>query len=175
MARPIISWLDKDLNTLSKLQFTSEEGSFSSIVADTESVVSTVYIANNFTKNTAAAEAVSDATDCQLKVTATDGTIEAPVVKEKWIHAKCTTNGDIEYTRLGYDVETTTEIKLNISAGDETRPNTISGGANDGTITGTGIYNAAKVELMAKPDLNTEATGGLQSFRLVLIYSYGAA
>ena len=173
MAKPIIAWVDKDLQPLSKLQFSSEEGTISAIVADTEAVVATVGITNNFTGGTATATEVMDATDCQLKVTAADGTTNAPVVKERWIYAKCTTNGDAEYTQLG--LNESTEVKLNISAGDSTRANTISGGANDGNVAGTGQYNVAKVDLMAKPDLNTEATGGLQSFRLVLIYSYGAA
>ena len=173
MAKPIMAWVDKDLNPLSKLQFSSEEGKVSAIVADTESVVATVGITNNFTNGTATETAVMDATDCKLKVTDSEGTTNSPVVKERWIHAKCTTNGDGAYTQLGLDNET--EVTINVSAGDPTRPNTISGAANDGTITGTGQYNVAKIDLMAKPDLNTEATGGLQSFRFVLIYSYGAA
>lgn len=173
MARPIISWVDgTTLSPISKLQFSSETGSFSAIVADTESVVAHLGLVNNFTVGVPAEEAVMDATDCQLKVTATDGTTNAPVVQERWIHAKCVTGGDGSYTRLGLLSES--EVKLNVTAGDVSRPNTISGGANDGTIEGTGQYNVAKVDLMAKPDLNTTATGGLQQFRLVLIYSYGA-
>ncbi len=173
MSKPILSWLNGDtLAPLTKLQFTSEEGSFSAVVADTESLVAKLAIANNFTVGTEATEEVMDATDCQLKVTATDGTTNAPVVTERWLHAKCTTNGDADYTRIG--LLNDNEVKLTISAGDSTRPSTLSGEANDGDIDGTGQYNVAKVDLMAKPDLNTEATGGLQQFRIVLIYSYGA-
>ena len=168
---PIISWLGSDLSVLSKLQFSSQEGSFSAVVADEESVVAKVVIANNFTKGVAAKQAVMDATDCQLKVTAVDGTTEAPVVKERWIRAKCTSNGDSDYTRLG--LLNSEEVKLNISAGDSSRPNTIGGDVNDGTSEKSG-NNLAEVDLMARPDLNTAATGGLQQFRLVLLYSYGA-
>lgn len=172
LGRPIMAWTNKDLQPLSKVQFSSEEGKMSAVVADTESLKVVIGIANNFTVGSETAEAVMDATDCTLKVTAEDGTTEAPVVKERWVHAKCLTGGDSDYTRLGLleDAET----KLNVTAGDVSRPNTISGAANDGTIEGTGQYNVAKVEAMVKPDLNTAATGGLQKFRMVLIYSYGA-
>lgn len=174
LQRPVISFVDgTTFAPISKLQYSSQEGTVSAVVADTESVVAHVGIANNFVLGTPASEAVMDATDCQLKITATDGSNNSPVVKERWIHAKCVSAGDNDYVRLGLDADGQTEIKLNISAGDASKPNTIAGGANDGTKDNAG-YNVATVDMFAKPDLNTEANGGLQQFRTVLIYSYGA-
>ena len=172
MAKPIISWLDKNLAPLETLKFTSEEGTYSAIVADTESIHETVYIANNFTKGSATAEDVFDATSCVLKVVGTDGTLNSPVVSEKWIYAKCISGGDSDFTQLGGT--TGEEVTLPITAGDALRPQTISGKANDGNISGTANYNTAKVELYARPDLNTTADGGRQGFRFVFVYSYGA-
>ena len=51
LGRPIMSWLNgEDYSSLSKLQFSSEQGKMSAIVADTESLVAKVAIANNFIK-----------------------------------------------------------------------------------------------------------------------------
>ena len=172
MAKPIISFLDKDLAPLSLLKFTSEEGAYSAITADTESIHETIYIANNFTKGSAASEDVFDATACTLKIVADDGTLNSPVVSEKWIHAKCVSNSDADFIQLGGTTDS--ETKLTVSAGDATRVATISGAANDGDEAGTGNYNVAKVEMYARPDLNTTADGGKQSYKFVFVYSYGA-
>ena len=173
LGRPIISFVNGETyEAISKLQYSGSADAVTSVVADTESVVAHIGVANNFTLGTAATDAVMDATECQLKITASDGTTESPVVKEGWIYGKCISNSDADYTRLGL-IEGN-EVKLNVSAGDASRPNTIGGEANDGTKDNA-RYNVAKIDLFAKPDLNTEATGGLINFRTVIVYSYGAA
>lgn len=172
MAKPIISWLDDQLAPLAKIQFSSSAGAYEAVVADTESIHKTIYIANNFTKDVPAAELVYDATRCQLKVISSDGTYNSPVVKEKWLGAKCVSGDDVDFTLMG-GTNQGDEVKLTVTAGDVLRPATISGGANDGTILGTGKFNVASIEAYIKPALNTVAEGGKQAFRLSLIYSYG--
>lgn len=170
MAKPIINWVDKDLNPLTELVLLKDGGA---VTADTESDHVQLYITNNFTKGTATADAVYAATQCQLKVMATDGTINSPVVKEKWFNAKCISGSDADFTSLGgVDAENT--VSLTVTSGDPTKAATISGDANDGTVTGTGQYNAALIETFVKPALNTQAEGGDQAFTIVLTYSYGA-
>lgn len=178
MSRPILSWLDSNLAALSKLVFNpGTDGTAQPIVADTESPVATIAIANNFTLGSAAADAVDDATDCYLKVVGpTDETaLTAPVVTEKWISAKCTSAGQDVATRIGYDTISSKEITIDISAGDVSRPKTISGAANAGTKEdGEAKYNIAYVDLTCTPDSTTTATGGIQKMKFVLVYSYGA-
>lgn len=172
IGKPILGWLKEDLTPTSELAFTSAaDGSFAPVVAQQTSQPLTFYVANNFTKGTAATEAVQDATNCVIRVTALDGSMISPVVKEKWITAKCGDDGT--QVSLG-GVDQSSEQKLDVTAGDASRPNTISGGANDGDSAVGGKYNVAKVIATLTPPLNTEATGGLTEFRLVLVYSYGA-
>jgi hypothetical protein len=173
MAKPILAWLDANQNPLTKIQFSANADVYEAVVADTESVHNTFMIANNFTKGVAAATDVYDATNCQIKVVASDGTLNAPAVSEKWLAAKCLTGGDAAFTQLGGT--TGAEVKLTVTSGDPTRPGTISGRANDGTTTGTGQFNVAKIESYIKPILNTTAEGGLQAWRMIFVYSYGAA
>ena len=174
MANPIISWLDKDKAALSLLRFTSVEGSYEPVIAEQASVTETIYIANNFTNGAATEAAVDDAVNCYLKVTDRAGTANSPVVSEAWTRAKCVTDAtQTDFKQIGVISEN--EVTINITAGDSTRANTISGAANDGNLEGTGNYNAAKVELFVQPPLSTTASGGVQQFRYVLVYSYGAA
>ena len=44
MAKPIITWLGKTKAPLATLKFTSVDGSYEAIVADTESIHETVFI-----------------------------------------------------------------------------------------------------------------------------------
>ena len=178
--RPVIGWVDKDLNPLSKLTYSgSADGSASAVIADSESAHVIIGITNNFTKGTAAAEAVQDANECQLRITSTTGTTDIPVVKEGWIYGKCLTDSaQSNFTQLGLvgapgDDSNPTEVLLNVTAGDASAAQTIKGTANDGADATTG-FNVAKIELYAKPLSSTEATGGVQQFRTTLIYSYGA-
>lgn len=174
MAKPIIKWLDKNLADLSLLRFTSKAGAYEPVIAEQASVTETIYIANNFTKDIAAGEAVDDAVNCYLKVTDRSGTANSPVISEAWTRAKCVTDStQSDFTQIGVIEEQ--EITIHITAGDQTRPNTISGAANDGNIASGAQYNAAKVELFVQPPLSTTANGGVQQFRYVLVYSYGAA
>lgn len=174
MSKPVIKWLNKDLADLSLLRFTSKEGAYEPVIAEQASVIETINIANNFTKATAAATAVDDAVNCYLKVTDRSGTANSPVVSETWTRAKCVTDvAQTAYTEIG--VKNAAEVHVAITSGDVARPNTISGGANDGTVAGTGKYNVAKVEMFVQPPLATTAQGGVQQFRYVLVYSYGAA
>lgn len=173
MAKPILSWLNQSLGALAKVLYSSDPAVYAAVVADTESVHNQFYIANNFTNGVATATPVYDATNCQLKVVAADGTLNAAPVAEKWVAAKCLSAGDAAFTQLGGTDGA--EIKLTVSAGDVTRPATISGAANDGNVAGTGQYNVAKIESYIKPILNTVAEGGKQAWRLVFVYSYGAA
>lgn len=172
MAKPIISWLDESLATMAKLQFSSNASKYEPVVADTESVHKTFYIANNFTKGTPASDAVYDATNCQLRVVDASGGLESVVVKEKWLWAKCVSGSDSDFTNLGGTSDA--EVKLDVTAGNSAKIKTIEGIANDGTIEGTGVHNVAKIEAYIKPLLNTTAEGGKQAFRLAFIYSYGA-
>lgn len=169
MARPILTWLSEQLTPITELNFLKDGGA---VTADTESDHLKFYIANNFTKDVVTSEAVYAATQCQLKVMAKDGTTNAPFVKEKWIHAKCLSKNDTDFTEIGGEAEN--PATLTVSAGDSSKPATILGIANDGTVSGTGQYNAALVEAYVKPILNTTAEGGDQEAVLVLTYSYGA-
>ena len=169
MARPIMTWLDKDLNPLTELNLLKDGGA---VTADTESDHAQIYIANNFTKGSATSDPVYAATQCQLKVMAKDGTANSPAVKEKWLHAKCISGSDADFTAIGGEGDSPTV--LTVTAGDPAKAATISGDDNDGTVSGTGQYNAALVEVFVKPALNTLAEGGEQEFTLVLTYSYGA-
>ena len=172
MAKPIISWLDDKLVTMSKLQFSSDASKYEPVVADTESVHKTFYIANNFKKGTAAGSPVYDATNCQLRVIDASGGLDSVVVKEKWLWAKCVSGADGSFTNMGGT--TGAEVKLTVTAGNSAKLKTIEGKANDGNEAGTGQYNVAKIEAYIKPLLSTTAEGGKQSFRLAFIYSYGA-
>lgn len=173
MSKPVISWLAKDLANLSLLKFTSKLGAYEPVIAEQASVIETVNIANNFVKDTATILAVDDAVNCYLKVTDRAGTANSPVVSETWTRAKCLTDAaQTTYTEIG--VKDANEVHVAITAGDAVRPNTISGAVNDGTVAGTGIHNVAKVEMFVQPPLATTAQGGVQQFRYVLVYSYGA-
>lgn len=174
MAKPIIKWLDKTLADLSLLKFTSKAGFYEPVIAEQASVTETIYIANNYTKDTPAVGAVDDAVNCYLKVTDRTGTANSPVVSEAWTRAKCVTDvAQLDFKQIGVISEE--EVTVNITAGDTLRPNTISGAANDGDILVGANYNTAKVELFVQPPLSTTANGGVQQFRYVLVYSYGAA
>lgn len=173
MAKPIITWLDKNLAAMNKILYSSDAAAYAAVTADTESVHNSFYIANNFTPGTAVADAVYDATNCQIKVVASDGSLNSPVVSEKWVNAKCISGGDAAFTGLGGT--SGAEIKLTVTAGNAAKPATIAGDANDGTIAGTGKYNVANIESYIKPPLTTTAEGGKLSWRMVFVYSYGAA
>src|SRR5574344_1913170 len=98
--KPSIVWEKADLTPYTgKVQFNVDaDGVMQPIVADTESSVLSLAIANNFVKGTATADTAMDATGCYIKITDATGTLNAPIVKEKWVQAKCTTNGDENYT-----------------------------------------------------------------------------
>lgn len=174
MAKPIIKWLNKDLTDLSLLKFTSKAGQYEPVIAEQASVTETIYIVNNFTKSVAAESPVDDAVNCYLKVTDRLGTTDSPVVSEAWTRAKCVTDSSQDdFTQIGLIEDE--EVTINITSGEALKPNTISGAANDGNIESGAQYNAAKVELFVQPPLSTAANGGVQQFRYVLVYSYGAA
>ena len=173
MAKPIISWLDKDLAPLSSIKFSSSESSYEPVIAEQASVTETLYIANNFTKGQETQQAVDDAVNCYLKVTDRNGTTNSVVVTELWTRAKCSTDtAQTDFTQIGLREDE--EVKINITAGDPSRQNTIGGEANDGTREGSGSHNTAEVKMFVQPPLSTAAEGGVQQFRFVFVYSYGA-
>lgn len=167
MEKPKIVWLNEDLTEITEaLKFVGHSGG--AVIADTESAKLNFIIANNVVKNTTATNAVYDATDCYIRVLAADGTMNSPIVNEKWVYGKCisrTIDSD-PYTPLGG----TTSAEEKLVIGNVTTAGKISGVANDGINVEA---NVSRLSLYVKPPLNTNANGGPQSALLALAYSYG--
>lgn len=84
MEKPKIVWLNEDLTEITDaLKFVGQSGG--AVIADTESAKLNFVIANNVVKNTSTVDAVYDATDCYIRILAADGTMNSPIVNEKWV------------------------------------------------------------------------------------------
>ncbi len=167
MEKPKIVWLNEDLTEITDaLKFVGQSGG--AVIADTESAKLNFVIANNVVKNTSTVDTVYDATDCYIRVLAADGTMNSPIVNEKWVYGKCvsrTIDSD-PYIPLGG----TTSAEEKLVIGNVTTAGKISGVANDGVSVEA---NVSRLSLYVKPPLNTNANGGPQSALLALAYSYG--
>lgn len=172
MEAPKIKWLSENGTTISNMRFTSEDGG--AVTAGVESKVQKFSITNNYTQGTSTDEAVFDATECYLEVKSTAGTYNVPQIKEQWFKIAADGSAPV-FTALGSTSGTEPDsVKFNITAGDTSRPNTISGDANDGNAAGTAAYNICKLQMKVLIPENSLANGGDQTTRLVLHYSYGA-
>ena len=179
MEKPIITWVDPETGA-AKTTLTYNAVSGGAVVADEESAVISVGIANNFTAGTAKAVALMNATDCELRITDTTGAPAGFAVTEGWVNALCSSDPSYDeatttYTKLGKVGEAGAEVKLSVTAGDATAAKTIKGAINDGTVAAAkAAFNIATVKMKALVSSSTGATGGTQQFRTVLVYSYGA-
>lgn len=167
MEKPKIVWLNEDLTEITDaLKFVGQSGG--AVIADTESAKLNFVIANNVVKNTSTVDVVYDATDCYIRILAADGTMNSPIVNEKWVYGKCLSRALDSDPYIPLGGTTSAEEKLVI--GNVTTAGKISGVANDGVSVEA---NVSRLSLYVKPPLNTNANGGPQSALLALAYSYG--
>ena len=167
MEKPKIVWLNEDLTVIEDaLKFVGQTGG--AVIADTESAKLNFIIANNVVKDVNTTDAVYDATDCYIRVLASDGTMNSTIVNEKWVYGKCLSRSIESDPYIPLGGTTSAEQKLII--GNVSESGKISGAANDGSNVEA---NVSRISLYVKPPLNTNANGGPQSALLVLAYSYG--
>lgn len=166
MQKPVITWLDSNLDVLAEIKF--KKGEATTLKKGETSDATVVKIANNFVKSTQKDEAVFDALDCVLSVKAVSEEAESILVKEKWLSVAVVDDEELSYTQIGG--ETGSAVTLDIYAKDLKEKKGISGAANNGT---ENTANIATLNITAGVPAETTAEGGRKDFVLVLAYSYG--
>lgn len=179
MNAPIVGWTNTDLVNLgtndvpSTVEF--NDGTVGgSVLTDSDSAEVAMAITNNFTKGTAATEAVYDMKGVSITTKDKNGGMDEECVQKKWIRVKSTSNGETDYSQIGAHLDGSNYVEDShpIGCGDATvGVNNISGAANDGTEAGTGKTNIARFNLMCHPDEAASATD--HDFRLRVVFTYG--
>lgn len=153
MPAPIISWYQSD----NIAQVTRWD--IGTVDAGTASADFHVLVWNNRGGSTA----VSDMTNCKVTTKDTAGTDTGELVTNTWIQAKVLSQNETTYTAIGGT------NSHDVKAGGTAPANTVSGGANDGTVSNAAI-NFADLVLRAFPPAN--ATAGHVDFLTRISYSY---
>lgn len=178
---PIVSWVDATtmleygaVGAPAAMRFSSSADKYQSILTGTDSVPLQFCICNNFKKGEQQTSDCYDLVDCRLTVKSAAGDFESPIVKERWIRAKCDSMQDVDFTPLGSHTSEDAEVEdaIFISSTKET-PKTIAGTANDGDEAVGAKNNVCKITAIMNPPRTTKAPATANTGMFRLIYSYG--